>query len=400
MCTFISVLLKKQEATLHLINTMKSPARLIFLGTLLMPMLLCGQAILVKPNKQAPSEAMLVRPELDIESVPLEKPLETNAAILGKPMGEEAIRLQIFLDQQNFGPGVIDGKPGLFTEQAVKAWNEVHGHPVDDWTAVLAQARLSVPIPLIEVKVPNILQKWVNPAISHDRIAQARAKKTLAYRSVAELMSERYHTDVEFLSEINGSKFQKNLLAESVIKVPNVTPFLIESIAGVKYHKDDSKAARHVVVDTKRNQLRIFAGSLVAMIVEQNSDQAIAAKPKANRSLIATFPITPGQQRFIHYGMWEVRNQVEFPSWRYDKSLLEKGVRSKDLSRVYDLPPGPNSPVGILWCGLNKSGIGLHGTADPETIGRARSAGCIRLANWDAIKLPNFICPGTTVEVR
>jgi len=36
-----------------------------------------------------------------------------------KPTGDDAVRLQIFLDESNFGPGVIDGKPGRFTEQAV-----------------------------------------------------------------------------------------------------------------------------------------------------------------------------------------------------------------------------------------------------------------------------------------
>jgi lipoprotein-anchoring transpeptidase ErfK/SrfK len=80
--------------------------------------------------------------------------------------------------------------------------------------------------------------------------------------------------------------------------------------------------------------------------------------------------------------------------------LLETGKRSKDPSKVYDLPSGPNSPVGVIWCGLSKSGIGLHGTADPETIGRAQSAGCIRLANWDAIRLPTLISPGSSVEIR
>jgi lipoprotein-anchoring transpeptidase ErfK/SrfK len=379
---------------------MKSPVVLLCFGVVMMPQILFAQAIRVKPNKPTPSEAILVHPKLDPESVPLEKPLETNAVLQGKPTGEDAIRLQIFLDQQNFGPGVIDGKPGLFTEHAVKAWNEVYGHPIDDWNAVLVEARKSVPMPLTEVKVPDILKKWVNPDLSHDRIEQAKSKKTLAYRSVAEFMSERYHTDIDFLSEINGASFQKKLAAGSVIKVPNVPPFLIESIAGVKFKTDESKAARHVVVDTKRNQLRIFAASLVALVVEQNPELEAMAKPKANRSLIATFPITPGQPKFIHYGMWQVRNQVEFPAWRYDKSLLETGVRTKDAKRVYDLPSGPNSPVGVMWCGLSKSGIGLHGTADPETIGRAMSAGCIRLANWDAIRLPNFISSGTTVEIR
>ena len=52
------------------------------------------------------------------------------------------------------------------------------------------------------------------------------------------------------------------------------------------------------------------------------------------------------------------------------------------------------------WNGLSKPGIGMHGTPNPETIGRARSHGCIRLANWDAIRLPDLIRPGTTVEIR
>ena len=64
------------------------------------------------------------------------------------------------------------------------------------------------------------------------------------------------------------------------------------------------------------------------------------------------------------------------------------------------LPPGPNNPVGMLWAGLSKSGIGLHGTASPETIGRSRSAGCVRFANWDIVRLPTLIRPGARVWVK
>ena len=52
-----------------------------------------------------------------------------------------------------------------------------------------------------------------------------------------------------------------------------------------------------------------------------------------------------------------------------------------------------------MWMGLNKSGIGLHGTNNPETIGRAASHGCIRLANWDAVKLSQMVTMGTTVHI-
>jgi lipoprotein-anchoring transpeptidase ErfK/SrfK len=352
------------------------------------------EPILVKPN------ILRAVPLLDPESVPLAQPLETNDPLAGKPEGDEAVRLQIFLDQNHYGPGVIDGKPGLFTEHAVISWNEFHGHHRDDWKPVMAAARAAVKEHLITAIVPDITAKWVNSSLTHNRIAQSKTKR-LSYRSVGELMAERYHTDLEFLIAINGAKKVYALKAGSEVLVPNVQPFEIEKIAGIQHQRDEQKAQRHVVVDTKRNQLRIYEATPAALVIEENTDDLDApVKPVANRSLIASFPITPGKPQFIHRGMWEVRTAAEFPSWRYDKSLLETGKRSKDKSKVFDLPPGPNSPVGVIWCGLNKSGIGLHGTADPETIGRAQSAGCIRLANWDAIRLPNFISPGSSVEIR
>ncbi|MBT44705.1 MAG: hypothetical protein CL922_04630 [Deltaproteobacteria bacterium] len=54
----------------------------------------------------------------------------------------------------------------------------------------------------------------------------------------------------------------------------------------------------------------------------------------------------------------------------------------------------------MLWSGLTKSGIGIHGTASPRTIGRSLSAGCIRLANWDAARFPTLVRPGAKVVIR
>lgn len=90
---------------------------------------------------------------------------------------------------------------------------------------------------------------------------------------------------------------------------------------------------------------------------------------------------------------------VEMPWWRYDQHFLDTGERGPEEQRL-NIPPGPNSPVGIIWNGTSKPGIGVHGTDNPDSIGRARSAGCIRLCNWDAARLPQFIRPGATVEIR
>ncbi len=60
-------------------------------------------------------------------------------------------------------------------------------------------------------------------------------------------------------------------------------------------------------------------------------------------------------------------------------------------------PPGPNNPVGLVWIDLSKPHYGIHGTPEPSTIGRTASHGCIRLTNWDALRLARLVKPGTRV---
>ena len=360
------------------------------------------------------------------------EPLVIPSPIDQKPTGDDAVRLQIFLDEALLGPGVIDGKAGRFTELAVAAWNEIHGHPPGDWTAVNTAARKAVPNPYAVAVVPEIATQWVNKSLPYKKSEQAGFKR-MSYRSIAEFMSERYHCDVPFLIELNDSKKVYGLQVKGSIIVPNVKPFLIEELTGKQYRvksqtpaKPETTAgtdavtpapppppptaeelaeiklteklsARHVVVDTKVNQVRIFEAAPTALVIAEPGTESAAPATRANRSLIAAFPITPGQPQFIRYGHWKLLNMIELPYWRYDQQLLSTGKRSNN---AINIPPGPNSPVGVIWNGLSRPGIGLHGTSDPETIGRARSAGCIRLANWDAIRLPTLIRPGATVEIR
>ena len=173
--------------------------------------------------------------------------------------------------------------------------------------------------------------------------------KYLAYRSVLEFIAERYHTDERFLTRINPNVKLSSAKAGTEIKVPNVTPFKIEDIVPTKsYGKDDVLSARMAIVDTSQKLVAIWEGD----------------------KILATFPVTPGQEKFIHRGSWTMRNMVTTPEFRYDKSMLKTGERSDEF---YQLPPGPNSPVGIFWAGLSKSGIGLHGTASPHTIAARRA---------------------------
>jgi len=61
------------------------------------------------------------------------------------------------------------------------------------------------------------------------------------------------------------------------------------------------------------------------------------------------------------------------------------------------IQPGPNNPVGVVWIDLSKEHYGLHGTPEPSTIGRTQSHGCVRMTNWDALKVAALVKPGTRV---
>ncbi|MDE0835340.1 MAG: L,D-transpeptidase [Akkermansiaceae bacterium] len=340
----------------------------------------------------APAQALPAEPvaSLPAEAVATETPAAPT--IDEKPTGDDAVRLQIFLDQSNFGPGVIDGRIGQFSELAVNSWNENQGHPIDSWRAVNTAARKAVPNPFAVAIVPEAVAKWVNPNLSYKKAEQAKAKQ-MSYRSNGEFMSERYHTDIPYLIELNSSSNIYNLKPRETIIVPNVNAFEIENLTGAVFKEDEALSQRHAVIDTKLNQVRIYEANLRALVVADPEAPASVA----NQSLIAAFPITPGKPQFIRYGKWEMRNAVELPVWRYDQQLLDTGKRGKNFLNI---PGGPNNPVGVLWCGLSKPGIGMHGTSNPETIGRSRSAGCIRLANWDIVRIPGMLRPGCSVEIR
>ena len=61
--------------------------------------------------------------------------------------------------------------------------------------------------------------------------------------------------------------------------------------------------------------------------------------------------------------------------------------------------PGPRNPVGTRWMGLSISGYGIHGTNEPNSIGKAASHGCIRMAKPDLEEFFELVAVGDKVEI-
>lgn len=347
--------------------------------------------------------ALFPAPVLAQDAAPPAKPAAEERT--GKPTGrDEVVRLQIYLDQSLFGPGFIDGKAGNFTTRAVYAYNRALGRVPDDWESLREDADRALGETYATAIVPESASEYVNPKLPKSRALQAKEHQ-MSYRSYAEFMAERYHTSEDFLIELNSRKEVWGLKPRDAIVVPNVDPFLIEEFEAGRFLKEETELSnRTVIVDTKAKQLFIYgpgddpapSGTASALIIVEEEKE----EEKDHRKLLAMFPITPGRSQFIHHGKWKIANCVQFPQWSYDKQFLETGKRTKNKKAILRIPGGPNNPVGVVWSGLTKSGIGIHGTSSPRTIGRSVSAGCIRLSNWDAGRFPKLVRPGATVVIR
>jgi lipoprotein-anchoring transpeptidase ErfK/SrfK len=290
---------------------------------------------------------------------------------------------QVLLDRLGFGPGVIDGASGMSFAKALRGWQQTKGLPVtgrlDDATVKSFEPYRAMPT-VIDVRLtPDILEgPFVGP-IPAKESDQAKMA-SLGYSDAMEKLAERYHTTPATLVALNSP--QTKLAPGVVIKVPNVIPPAWNFPA-------DLKPAWRKTLWT----LNVGAEQPdVAKVVVDKSDGVLRAFDGAGK-LVAQFPATMGSRHDpLPIGQWKIQGRSYNPPFHYNPKLFWD-ADSKDRKAL--LPPGPNGPVGVVWIDLDKKHYGIHGTPNPEKIGRTESHGCIRLTNWDAARLAMMVKPGT-----
>jgi len=302
---------------------------------------------------------------------PTAKPTPQIVVALPNYDEETATKLQIFLDNSDFGPGKIDGKMGEFFRKALVSYK--HAQKMRE-TGVVDQWLLDqVPVTFTTYTIKGDDLAYVGDLPS-EHADQAKLK-FLPYTSLLEFVAERFHSAEAYIQKLNPGKNWEKMQPGEVLKVPNVLPFEIEKVTEAQLKENPALKTRKIFVDTKEHLLEVFD----------------------NEQLVCVFPITPGSTTLpAPVGTWKILGITTWPWFRYDEGMLNYGVRTEEY---FNLPPGPNNLVGVVWMGLNKTGIGIHGTNNPETIGRAASHGCIRLANWDAVRVKDLVSVGNTVII-
>lgn len=101
---------------------------------------------------------------------------------------------------------------------------------------------------------------------------------------------------------------------------------------------------------------------------------------------VRRYRIGTGKDHSTPIGNFTVKNKLENPQW-YNP---DGGVVEAD---------DPSNPLGEYWLGLGDH-IGIHGTIDPASIGRAQSRGCVHMSDADIAEVFNLLSVGSPVRIR
>ena len=290
---------------------------------------------------------------------------------------------QVRLDRLGFAAGVIDGKEGASFKQALRGFQEANDLSV---TGLLDSATLKLlaqksPLPtIVTVKIPAVFAAGpFKRDLPKDAAEQAKLP-SLGYKSLMEALAERFHTTSDALIALNSSTTPVG--AGAAIRVPHIPNVDLAKLGEDKRGwnhtleslgvSPDQPKAEKVVVDKSTSVLRAF---------------------DAEGRLIAQFPATMGSEHDpLPLGTWKIQGISRNPEFHYNPKLFWDVSDSKQAAI---LQPGPNGPVGVVWLDLSKPHYGIHGTGEPQTIGRSESHGCVRLSNWDVARLAQMVDAST-----
>ena len=276
------------------------------------------------------------------------------------------LTLQAALDRSGFSPGEIDGRLGAVTKRALAAFQREHGltptGAIDDksWAALgVKPGEPAKTITQYSIAAADVQEPFTYE-IPEDMVAKAELP-ALGYTGIVEALAERFHVSPALLKALNPDA---QFAAGEAITVPQVeTAPAVDEVTDVTVSV--SKSAEALTVRDAENRILLFA------------------------------PVTVGSEHDpLPIGRWKVTGVQRNPVFSYNPDLFWDADPSHSKAKI---AAGPNNPVGVVWIDLDKPHYGIHGTPEPGKIGYRESHGCVRLTNWDALKLAALVKPGTAV---
>ena len=272
-----------------------------------------------------------------------------------------ALAWQIALEREGFSPGLIDGNPGRKTAIATGEYQRANGLPV---TAKLDRATSDA----LRINLDGVLTTYIITAADVASVVPPPKKwvekskaKTLGYESLADCVAERFHCSEALLASLNPGLKMTNLKSGDELTVPAV-------------QQAKPLYANRLEINMSEKIISAFDGTTLVALFHCSIAKDAAKRPS---------------------GAAQITGITTNPAYSFDPKMWPE---VKDVKQKLLIPPGPRNPVGLCWMALSLPGYGIHGTPNPEMIGKTGSHGCFRLTNWDALRLGKMVQEGTMVK--
>ena len=101
--------------------------------------------------------------------------------------------------------------------------------------------------------------------------------------------------------------------------------------------------------------------------------------------VVQTFPVAVGEEGYdTPAGSFTIRRMIWNPSWTPPASAWAR-------DKKYEAPGSPGNPMGRVKMFFREPDYYIHGTGLASSLGNARSHGCLRMRNIDAVQLARLV---------
>lgn len=145
-------------------------------------------------------------------------------------------------------------------------------------------------------------------------------------------------------------------------------------------------------------RLKLAHGPFDGEVIKADYRFNIYAGTGSERIMVASFPCGVGTNDSTPVGTFKVRTGSKLIDPEWSNPRTGEKFKSND----------PKNPIGERWIGLQGTtpetakftGYGIHGTVEPQSIGKQMSMGCVRLGDTEVQVVYELISESSTIVIR
>ena len=210
----------------------------------------------------------------------------------------------------------------------------------------------------------------------------------------AKAIYQKLITDFPNADEINLWQKKTEDLNIRLLFSPIFTPksTLYEIKAGDTLAKIAREFNTTVELIKKSNALsedKIFPGKSIkvwtapfSILVDKSQNILIL---KSDEDVIKTYTVSTGANNCTPTGTFKIVEKLPNPTWFKAGAVVPAD--------------SPDNILGTRWMGIDKPSYGIHGTTDPQSLGKQVTQGCVRMSNPEVEELYTIIPIGTEVVI-